>query len=229
MKAVGIIQARMGSSRLPGKTLLPLGNRTILTYLVERLKRSRTLDDVIVATTLLSRDDVIVAECEQHGIAWFRGSESDVLGRYLGAAIAMDAEIVVRITADNPFTDPESIDRVVRHIRRSGARYVIEDRLPVGTTGEALTVGMLAFIDKVATEPALREHVTLYAKRNRGPGAVFLAPPAAYDRPSLPLTVDEHSDYERVFEIAAGLGGLDFDLSDLIRQADQLLPESVLV
>ncbi len=64
MKAVGIIQARMGSSRLPGKTLLPLGNRTILTYLVERLKRSRTLDDVVVATTLLSRDDVIVAECE---------------------------------------------------------------------------------------------------------------------------------------------------------------------
>ena len=64
MKAGGIIQARMGSSRLPGKTLLPLGNRTILTYLVERLKRSRTLDDVVVATTLLSRDDVIVAECE---------------------------------------------------------------------------------------------------------------------------------------------------------------------
>ena len=229
MKAVGIIQARMGSSRLPGKTLLPLGSRTILTYLVERLKRSRTLDDVVVATTLLSRDDVIVAECEQHGIAWFRGSEEDVLGRYLGAAIAMNAEIVVRITADNPFTDPESIDRVVRHIRRSGARYVIEDRLPVGTTGEALTFEMLAFIDKVATEPALREHVTLYVKRNRGPGAVFLAPPAACDRPTLPLTVDEHSDYERVSEIAAGLGGLDFDLSDLIRQADRLLPESVLV
>jgi spore coat polysaccharide biosynthesis protein SpsF len=227
MRTVGIIQARMGSTRLPGKVLFPLGKRTILTYLVERLERSRTLDDIVVATTGLSNDDAIVAECDKYSIPWFRGSEDDVLGRYLGAAIATDAEVVVRITADNPFTDPESIDRVVEYIGRTGADYVLEDRLPLGTTGEALTGEMLAFLDEIATEPDLREHVTLYAKRNRGPKSVFLEPPEAFDRPSLQLTVDERSEYERVREIAGRLGGLDFDLADLIQLADQLVPALV--
>ena len=201
----------------------------MLTYLVERLKRSRTLDGVVVATTGLSKDDVIVTECEEHGIAWFRGSEEDVLGRYMGAAIATDADLVVRITADNPFTDPGSIDRVVEHMRQTGAEYAAEDRLPVGTTGEALTSQLLGFIDKVATTPRLREHVTLYAKETRCPGAAFLEPPTSDERAELRLTVDEQYDYERVSEIAASLGGLDFTLSDVIRHADQLLPVPALV
>src|SRR6516225_1937930 len=112
-RTVAIVQARMGSTRLPGKVLMKIGGRSLLVYLVERLSRARTLDAIIVATTTNPRDNVIIEECERRGILNFRGSESDVLGRYVSAARACSAEIIVRVTADNPFTDPDSIDRVV--------------------------------------------------------------------------------------------------------------------
>ena len=134
----------MGSARLPGKVLLTLDGRSILTYLVERLRHTKCLDQVVVATTVHPRDDIIVEECRRHDIDCFRGSERDVLSRYLGAATVTDADIIVRVTADNPFTDPESIDRVVGHIVETGAEYVIENGLPIGTTGEAPTRRLLA-------------------------------------------------------------------------------------
>ena len=138
-RTVAIVQARMGSSRLPGKVLLKLDGRSILTYLVERLRHTKCLDQVVVATTVEPRDDILVEECRRHEIDCFRGSEPDVLARYLGAATVTGADIIVRVTGDNPFTDPGSIDRVVNHMLETGAEYVIENGLPVGTTGEALT------------------------------------------------------------------------------------------
>src|SRR5215831_801876 len=112
-KTVGIIQARMGSSRLPGKVIMKIGGRPLLVYLVERISRARTLDAIVVATTTNPHDNLIIEECERRGIPNFRGSESDILGRYVSAARACEADVIVRVTADNPFTDPDSIDRVV--------------------------------------------------------------------------------------------------------------------
>ncbi len=151
-RTVAIIQARMGSSRLPGKVLLPLGGRSILGYLVDRLRGTRMLDDIVVATTVNPGDDIIAADCLRRDVLCFRGSEQDVLGRYLGAAAVSDADIIVRVTADNPFTDPDSIDRVVEHILSTGAEYVIEDGLPVGTTGEAVTRRLLDRIGEIADQ-----------------------------------------------------------------------------
>src|SRR5438045_1234432 len=167
-RTVAIIQARMGSTRLPGKVMMKIAGRPLLVYLVERISRSRALDGIIVATTTNPRDNVIIEECERRGIPNFRGSESDVLGRYASAARACSADIVVRVTADNPFTDPDSIDRVVDAITLRGAEYAIENDLPVGITGEALTSQALNFIDTIADTEPWREHVTLYAKDNPG-------------------------------------------------------------
>ena len=220
-RAVAIIQARMGSRRLPGKVMKILGNTSILMYLVERISRARTLDSILVATTTHPRDSVIVQECERHGIPSFRGTETDVLGRYVAAAESSRAGIVVRVTADNPFTDPDSIDRAVEAIAFDGADYAIEMNLPVGTTGEALTRTALELIDTVADTPAWREHVTLYAKDN--PWAMkcaFLPPRPGCDRPDLTFTVDEPRDYAYMCEVAKQLHRMDFELKNLIALAD---------
>ncbi len=222
-RTVAIVQARMGSTRLPGKVLMTLGGRSMLTYLVDRLHQTQCLDQVVVATTVHPRDDIIVEECRRHHIYCFRGSEHDVLSRYLEAATITDADIVVRVTADNPFTDPESIDRVVNHIVETGAEYVIENGLPIGTTGEALTRHLLARMAEIAHEERWREHVTLYAKENPSDaGGIFLDARPGCESPNLRLTVDELPDYLRVQAVARKLDGIEFNIPMLIQQAQNL-------
>jgi spore coat polysaccharide biosynthesis protein SpsF len=220
-RTVAIIQARMGSTRLFGKVMMNLAGRPLLAYLVERISRSRTLDGIVVATSTNPRDNVIIEECERRGFPNFRGSESDVLGRYVSAARACDADVIVRVTADNPFTDPDSIDCAVDVIRNRGVDYAIETNLPVGVTGEALTRHTLAFIDSVAVTGPHREHVTLYAKEN--PDAfrcAFLPPRADCNRPDLSFTVDHLDEYLYAREIAEHFPTTDFELKNLIAVAD---------
>jgi spore coat polysaccharide biosynthesis protein SpsF len=222
-RTVAIVQARMGSKRLSGKVIMNFAGRPLLAYLVERISKARTLDAILVATTTNERDNIIIEECERRGFPNFRGSESDVLSRYVSAARACEADVIVRVTADNPFTDPHSIDRVVETILYEDADYAIETRLPVGVTGEALTWEALAFIDSVAATAELREHVTLYAKEN--PAALrcaFLAPRPDCARPDLCFTVDTLDEYLYTREIADQFSTTDFELQRLIAVADSL-------
>ncbi len=220
-RTVAIIQVRMGSTRLPGKVMMKIGGRPLFVYLSERIAEARSVDSVIVATTTNPRDNVIVEECERSGIANFRGSETDVLGRYVSAARACQADIIVRVTGDNPFTDPESIDRVVAAIAQRGADYAIEANLPIGTTGEALSWKGLLYLDSVSSAARHREHVTLYAKEN--PGALnceFLNPEPVLNRPELNFTVDSLNEYLYVREIAETLPAGGFGLKEIIAVAD---------
>jgi spore coat polysaccharide biosynthesis protein SpsF len=226
-RTIAIIQARMGSSRLPGKVMMPLGAESILTYLVRRVSRARTVDSVVVATTIENRDEIIANECDRHGIPCFRGDEFDVLGRYVAAADVWDADIIVRVTADNPFTDPDSIDRVVDAIDIGGADYAIEMNLPVGTTGEAITRQALAFINQVALIPRWREHVTLYAKEHpETMKCVLLSPQPDCNHPDLSFTVDEPGDYEYARLLFENLPNNDFELKNLIAIADEIAVRS---
>jgi len=221
-KTVALVQARMGSTRLFGKVMMNFAGRSMLAYLTERVSRATSLDSVVVATTTNLFDNAIIEECERRGITNFRGSETDVLGRYVSAARACEADIIVRVTADNPFTDPESIDRVVETIVSDSVDYAIETNLPVGVTGEALTWKALAFIDSVAKTAAWREHVTLYAKEN--PEALqcaFLEPRQGCDRPDLSFTVDTLDEYQYARRIAQKFPTTDFTLKNLIAVADQ--------
>jgi spore coat polysaccharide biosynthesis protein SpsF len=221
-RTVAIVQARMGSTRLPGKVMMKIDGRPLLVYLVERISRSRTLESIIVATTTNPRDNAIIEECERRGIPNFRGSESDVLSRYVSAARACQADVIVRVCADNPFTDPDSIDRVVDSLRMRNADYAIENHLPVGLAGEALTRAALSFIDSVAATAPWREHVTLYAKQNpKALNCAFLEVPPSFNRSDLSFTVDTTDEYLYIRELADRFATIDFDVKNLIRVADE--------
>ena len=229
-RTVAIVQARLGSRRLPGKVMMKIGGRPLLVYLVERISKARVLDAIVVATTTNPQDNIIIEECERRGIPNFRGSEDDVLSRYVSAARACEAEIIVRVTADNPFTDPDSIDHVVDAIVSNGGQYAIEKNLPVGTTGEALTWNALTFIDSVANSLHWREHVTLYAKEHpHRIDCALLDARLGCNRPDLSFTVDELSEYQYVRRMADCFDTIDFGLKNLIEVADELPVRTVAV
>jgi len=169
MYIVAIIQARMGSTRLPGKVIMDIGGKTMLARVIERVKRSELIDHVIVATTSKAQDDVIVAECDRLDVSVFRGEEQDVLDRYYQAASAYNAEAVVRITSDCPLIEPELINQVIRIFLKERPDYAsntLEKTYPRGLDVEIMTIDALNRAWKNATEPYQRIHVTPYIYQN---------------------------------------------------------------
>ncbi len=164
MSVVAIIQARMGSSRLPGKVLEDLAGDTMLAQVVRRVRAARTIDEVVIATSTHATDDAIEQEADRLGTGVFRGSETDVLDRYLGAARKYGASVVVRVTSDCPLIDPGVIDRVVEALRWDVdyASNTHQRTYPRGLDVEALFRETLERIAAVATSQQAREHVTAY-------------------------------------------------------------------
>jgi spore coat polysaccharide biosynthesis protein SpsF len=165
MRIVAVVQARMGSTRLPGKVLMDLGGSTVLARVVARLRRSKLINQVVVATTTSSADDMIVRRCESLGVPCFRGSEDDVLGRYYDAAQKYGAQAVVRITADCPIIDPEIVDRTIEFFQEKNVDYAANDvprTFPRGLDTEVFTMSSLRLAWEQAREPHQREHVTPY-------------------------------------------------------------------
>ncbi|MFH1919933.1 MAG: glycosyltransferase family protein [Planctomycetota bacterium] len=165
MNVVAIIQARMGSTRLPGKVLLDLAGRTMLARVVRRVGRAALIDEVIVATADAPSDDAIVEECRRLRVTCFRGSEHDVLDRFHRAAIAHRADVVVRITADCPLIDPEVTDRVIRAFldeRPDYASNILRRTYPRGLDTEVMTAAALVRASREAGEAYQRTHVTPY-------------------------------------------------------------------
>jgi len=158
----------MGSTRLPGKVLKDLGGDTVLARVVNRTRRAALLNEVVVATTVLPADDVIVRECERLKVAYFRGDEADVLDRYFLAAQKFAADAVVRITADCPLIDPKLIDE---HVRRLLERWTEVDLVtnmarptfPLGLAVEAFPADVLSRMKRMSQAVVLKEHVTTLA------------------------------------------------------------------
>ena len=163
-RVIAIVQARMGSSRLPGKVMADICGSPMLAHQVRRLKRAAALDEVVIATTSSERDAPLVALAERLGIGCFRGSETDVLDRYRGAAEAFSADVVVRITADCPLIDSDVIDAVVAALledeKTDYASNVIDRSYPQGLDVEALRRDVLERVASTATSQMAREHVT---------------------------------------------------------------------
>ena len=166
MNTVAIIQARMSSTRLPGKVMKKLADRSVLAHVVNRLQTSRTLDAVVVATTDNAVDDAIAVEASRYGAGVYRGSEADVLGRYHDAAREFAADIVVRITSDCPLLDPELVDLMVRKFFSCPVvdylSNTLERTYPRGLDVEIFTRKALETAFRQAHEPFEREHVTPY-------------------------------------------------------------------
>jgi spore coat polysaccharide biosynthesis protein SpsF len=163
MMIVAVIQARMGSKRLPGKVLKDLGGDTVLGRVVSRVRRCRLLNDLVVATSTAPADDVILHECSRLEISSFRGSEQDVLDRYYLAAREAQADAVVRITSDCPLIDPGVSDKTIQAFLDVGPDYasnVLERTYPRGLDTEIVTLAALECAWRDAREAYQREHVT---------------------------------------------------------------------
>jgi spore coat polysaccharide biosynthesis protein SpsF len=210
-RTVAIIQARVGSTRLPGKVMYPLDGRHVLDHVVDRASSADVVDETIVATSTEKPDDVIKRYVPEFGADVIRGSESDVLGRIHDTARSANADVVVRITGDCPLIDPETIDTIVREVTEGGAQYaanIFERTFPRGLDVEAFTFESFQRVHKEATEPHHREHVTpyyrehedLFATKNVTSENVF-DEPQFQNREDLRLTLDEANDYEVLWTI----------------------------
>ena len=220
MKVIAIIQARMGSTRLPGKVLADIGGRSMMARVIRRTKQTRLLSDVTVATTTRPEDDTIVQECEALGVRFFRGSEQDVLDRTHAAAHQFSAEAVVRITSDCPLVDPEVTDRVVSAFVSSNADYasnILERSFPRGLDVEVFSLAALDRVWEEATESHQRAHVTPYMVES--PGRFKLeSVKSGRDTSHLRWTVDTSEDLEVVRALYARLGNNDgFSWTDVLR------------
>ena len=165
MRVVAIVQARMGSTRLPGKVLLDLEGETVLARVVNRLRRAQLIDELLVATTDRAADDVIVKECRRLSVSVSRGDQDDVLDRYFRAAQLARTEVVVRITADCPLIDPEITDKTIAAFlaaRPDYASNVLVRTYPRGLDTEVISVAALGRAWQEARKPYEREHVTPY-------------------------------------------------------------------
>ena len=219
---VALIQARLGSSRLPGKSALPLplaatsDEHTILGHVVRRAQRAASVADVVVATTTASLDDELAALARRLGVQVFRGDEQDVLGRFVGALAlaAGPATTVVRLTADNPAIDPAMLEAAVAHHLATGADYTHTTGLSLGTNLEVLSAAALRRAAREGRQPDEREHVTPYLRRH--PELFRLETLALAVLPAvaaLRLTVDYPSDYALLSLLFTALGS-DFSLTD---------------
>lgn len=164
-----IIQARMTSTRLPGKVLLPLAGQPMLARMLERLRLVKHADQIIVATTNQAAADPIVKLCESQGFAYFRGSEQDVLSRYAQAANEAGADTVVRLTSDCPLIDPGLVDTVIEVFSQGSFDFVsnmLEPSFPYGMAVEVFSNQTLQLAHQEATQPSEREHVTAFIYRH---------------------------------------------------------------
>ena len=208
---VAIIQARMGSKRLPGKVLADIAGEPMLARVVERTRRAERLDETVVATTTAESDGRIVSLCQQRGWPCFRGQENDVLDRYYRTAMEWRAGVVIRITSDCPLIDPELIDALLDFYAQHRPDYasISPTNFPRGLDCEVMSWAALEAAWKLAREAYQRVHVTpyIYEHPERFRIIEFAHAPGEERGRQLRWTVDTAEDLEFVRAIYAKLGG----------------------
>ncbi len=205
MTSVGlVVQARMGSTRLPGKVLRPVGHLPLLGHVIGRLSQLSQPWPVVVATSTATPDDAIVEWCQRAGVATFRGSEHDVLDRYVRCARASGFDDVVRLTADNPFTDVTELERLVQHHLVGGFDYTHAfGMMPLGVGAEVFTRAALERSHAEGLVPHHREHVNEYIQEHPELFRIgVLDVPLDKRAPDLRLTVDTEEDWRRADSLA---------------------------
>ncbi|MDQ7792874.1 MAG: glycosyltransferase family protein [bacterium] len=223
---MAIIQARMGSTRLPGKVLLDLAGETVLERAVSRTLRTQDVDDVVVATSLHPSDDVIESLCAHNGWHWFRGSLEDVLDRYYHAAMAYKADAVVRVTSDCPLIEPEIIGQIVReflHLQPDvhyACNILPRRTFPRGLDAEIMRSDVLerAWLDD--SNPAWREHVTPYIQNHTDLFRIH-GVTNEVDYSHMRWTVDTPEDLIFVRRVFQEFGHADFSWREVLALLEQ--------
>ncbi|RXT04463.1 NTP transferase domain-containing protein [Ammoniphilus sp. CFH 90114] len=204
MKTIIIIQARMGSTRLPGKVLRPLGTTDVLSYVVARCQAVEKVSEVIVATSTLPEDEAIEQWCREKKVSCFRGSQDDVLLRYIECARERQPDYVIRVTSDCPFIDYHLMEQIMETMEKHPSDLVrVEGELPRGLVSEMFSFQALNYIHQHGYEPRHREHVTYYAYEypEKFQAASFEAP-RSMRYPQFRITLDTSEDYAMLQEVA---------------------------
>jgi len=216
MKTVIIVQARMGSTRLPEKVLKMLSDRTVIGHVLERCKAISAVDQIIVATTYLQEDEAICLEAERNGVVFHRGSSDDVLSRYYSAAVAAQADVVVRITSDCPLLDPEVSNDAILDFLNGDYDYSTSTGFPRGLDTEIFTFQSLEQAFHAAKLDYEHEHVTPYLY---GHPELFKLHKYASprDHSEYRLTLDTEEDWMLISKIYERLyNGQIFGLSEVL-------------
>lgn len=207
---VAIIEARMTSSRLPGKALLPAGGKPLLEHLVSRLRAAPSIGKVVIATTGNAADAPLVELAERLGMASFRGSESDVMERVLGAAQSVGADIIVGVTGDCPLVDPLVTEQVIRLFLNNPCDYATNGHIPTYPEGLGVQVYRRATLERsseMTADNVEREHVTLHIRRHPELFRhLYLPAPPDQHWPELHLSLDEEPDYRLLKAIIEHFG-----------------------
>lgn len=213
----------MTSTRLPGKMMIPIGEKPSLQVLIERLQRVPGLVDIVVATTMNSDDDPLNEVCDRMGVGCFRGSEEDVLGRVLGAARAFRGDVIVEITGDCTLIDPAIVQECIDAYKQSDADFVANcvqrPHYPPGMDARIFSSGLLAELDRITQSPDDREHVSLYFWEHPEQYKLHhVAPPPEFALPDLYIVLDEAADLEmlRCLHDALTPAKPDFGLSEIL-------------
>ena|SRR3989338_1102702 len=223
MKIVATIEARMTSTRLPGKVLLPVMGKPMLSYLISRLQMVPSIDEIVLATTTNVADESLVDFANMAGIRYYRGSEENVLSRVIAAAEMAQADVIVEITGDCPLIDPDIVEQTIRMFKAHHAVYVSNDGIPTYPMGMNVQVYTLAILKKSAqmtNDPLDQEHVTRHIRHHPEifPSVCLVAPPSLH-WPELGLTLDELADYQLLKLIMEHFGNKNrlFSCFDIIR------------
>lgn len=206
MKVIAIVQARMGSTRLKGKVLELVEGKTIIEHIVDRVKESKYVHEVVVATPVNEVNSELINFLSKKRINVYVGSENDVLTRFISTATFYGADLVVRITGDNPLTCIESIDNLLKCHIEQRADYSTIEGLPIGMGSEVVNLSTLLQISKMSLEEYHKEHVTLFLKENPDIFKLnFLKISEDLRYPELRLTVDTIEDLRVIREIYKNL------------------------
>ena len=201
-RTVATIEARMTSTRLPGKVLKETVSKPMLELMIERLKRVPSLDGIVVATTVNATDDPVVALAERLGVGAWRGSEEDVLVRVLDAAVHHKIDVIVETTGDCPLIDPAAVEECIQVYRAARVDFVanvLERTYPIGMDTRIFSTAVLADVARRTDDPVDHEHVSLYIYRHPEIYTLRNVPaPPALTKPELALTLDTPEDYRLI-------------------------------
>ena len=195
-KVVACIVVRMKSTRLPQKALADLCGYTITEQLIRRLKTSKSITNIVVCTSNLKSDAVLLEKAKEWGVDGYAGHPEDVLSRLIDVAKIYKADMVLRVTGDNPFTDANNIDRMVEHHIKTSAEYTRTNRLPLGVTAEVMATNMLEKLHNCMPDPNQSEYMSFFAFNPQLFHCEVLKPLASQDRPFYSLTIDYLEDLE---------------------------------
>lgn len=231
-KFVATIEARMTSSRLPGKVLMEYQGKTNLEHIVNRVSKSKYIDEIVVATTINDTDDPIVDLCKRIGCKYYRGSEDDVLLRVLDAAKSVEAQFIVEITGDAPLVDWRIIDKVIEEFNDAGVDYVanmLEKSYPMGFEVQVFSVDTLNQVNALTKSPVDHEHVSLYIYTHPEIFSIKnVTAEKALNYSELQFTLDTADDYKLISRIYDELYPLNRDFSaieviELVKSNDEVL------